>query len=190
MSYDVELPNGDIIEVPDNVSQAEAKQRIYKAYPQFAPKPVPPSTERTFGEAITDPLLSLVKGTGSMAQLPGQLYGLATGDFDTAAMRGPAQLQEYAKSLQSKGLQAREALRDQAMSDAEKRGIAAEFYTAITQTLKDPALISTFITETIPEMIPMLVTGGASKLFTTGVSQVAKLGAKEAAEKEIRNNEG
>lgn len=39
MSYDVELPNGDIIEVPDNISREEAKQKIYKAYPQFAPKP-------------------------------------------------------------------------------------------------------------------------------------------------------
>ena len=121
-----------------------------------------------------------------MAQLPGQLYGLATGDFDTAAMRGPERLQEYAKSLQSQGLHVREALRDKATSEAEKRGIAAEFYTAIIQTLKDPALISTFITEQIPEMLPMLLTGGISKLFTTGATQVAKLGAKEAAENAAR----
>jgi len=183
MPYDVELPNGDIIEVPDNVSQAEAKQRIYKAYPQFAPKQ---STERTFGEAITDPLLGIAKGVGAMAQLPGQLYGLATGDFDTAAMRGPERFQEYAKSLQSEGLHVREALRDKAISEAEKQGIASAFYTAIVQTIKDPALVSTFITETVPEMIPMFLTGGASKLLTTGASQVAKYGAKEAAENAAR----
>ena len=183
MPYDVELPNGDVIEVPDNVSQAEAKQRIYKAYPQFAPKQ---STERTFREAITDPLLGIAKGVGAMAQLPGQLYGLATGDFDTAAMRGPEKFQEYAKSLQSEGLHVREALRDKAISEAEKKGIASEFYTAITQTLKDPALITTFITEQIPEMIPMFLTGGASRLLTTGASQVAKYGAKEAAENAAR----
>jgi hypothetical protein len=129
MSYDVELPNGTIIEVPDDVPQSEAKRRILASYPQFAPKPVAPpapSKERTWTESVTDPLLGLVEGAGSMAQLPGQLYGLASGDFDTAAMRGPEQLQKYAKSLQSEGLKTREALRDEAVHQRIVDAIAKE----------------------------------------------------------------
>ena len=45
--------------------------------PPAAPKPIP---ERTYGEAAKDVAAKLISGTGSLVQLPGQLYGLATGD--------------------------------------------------------------------------------------------------------------
>ena len=134
-----------------------AKQMRAPPAPIVPPKP---ATGRTWGEAFTDPLAGVVKGVGQAAQLPGQLYGLATGDFDTAAMRGPETLQKFGESLQSQGLKVRQALADKAISEAGKEGIASEFMAAIWQTLKDPALVSSFIAEQVPQLLPSLITGG------------------------------
>jgi len=41
----------------------------------------PPSKERTYGEALQDIGAGVVGGIGSLVQLPGPLYGLATGDM-------------------------------------------------------------------------------------------------------------
>ena len=46
-----------------------------------APAPQPPSKQRTYGEALQDIGAGVVGGIGSLVQLPGQLYGLATGDM-------------------------------------------------------------------------------------------------------------
>ena len=44
--------------------------------------------ERTYGEAVKDIGAGVVSGAGALAQLPSQLYGLATGDFsDTGLMK-------------------------------------------------------------------------------------------------------
>ena len=143
--------------------------------------PPKPATERTWGEAFTDPLAGVVKGVGQAAQLPGQLYGLATGDFDTAAMRGPETLQKFGESLQSQGLKVRQALADKAISEAGKEGIASEFMAAIWQTLKDPALVSSFIAEQVPQLLPSLITGGGYRLLSGGAGQAAKYATEEAA---------
>jgi hypothetical protein len=39
------------------------------------------------------------------------------------------------------------------ISEAEKDGILAQFATAITSTLKDPALITTFVAEQVPQLL-------------------------------------
>ncbi len=181
--YEVQAPDGQIydIEGPANADPKRLIDTLRRHLSSVKPAPAP-STERTALEAVTDVPASVLKGIGSMAQLPGQVYGLATGDFDTAAMRGPKKLQEYAESLKSKGLQTREALQSAAISEAAKNGIASEFLTAVTSTFKDPALISSFIAETVPQLLPALLTGGAYSALSTGARQVAKYGTKEAAE--------
>lgn len=45
-------------------------------------------TERTIGESFKDVGAGLVSGVGSLVQLPGQLYGLATGDFSKTGALG------------------------------------------------------------------------------------------------------
>lgn len=181
--YEVQAPDGQIydIEGPANADPKRLIDTLRRHLSSVKPAPAP-STERTALEAVTDVPASVLKGIGSMAQLPGQVYGLATGDFDTAAMRGPKKLQEYAESLKSKGLQTREALQSAAISEAAKNGIASEFLTAVTSTLKDPALISSFVAEQVPQLLPALLTGGAYNALSTGARQVAKYGTKEAAE--------
>jgi len=144
--------------------------------------PPKPATERTWGEAFGDPLAGIVKATGSVLQLPGQIYGLSTGDFDNMGMRGPGAMKDWGESLQSQGLKVRQALADTAISEAAKKGMISEFKEAVWQTIKDPALASTFFAETIPQIIPSAVTGGAAGAVTTAARQGVKYATKEAAE--------
>lgn len=181
MSYVVGLPNGRSIEFPDTVSRDEAARIIQRQFPELAPK------ERTFGEAFSDIGAAGLGGIGSLVQLPGQLYGLATGDFSkTGALGAGQELEEYAKGLKSKGLLAREAARDVAMQNAEKQGQFQAFKTAIGQTISDPALLSTFLAEQLPQIIPAALTGGATAAATSGnvlAKAAARQISKEAAEK-------
>lgn len=152
-----------------------------------APKEPVASKERTFGEAFSDIGAAGLGGIGSLVQLPGQLYGLATGDFSKTGALGAGQdIEEYAKGLKSKGLLAREAARDVAMQNAEKQGQFQAFKTAIGQTISDPALLSTFLAEQLPQIIPAALTGGATAAATSGnvlAKAAARQISKEAAEK-------
>jgi hypothetical protein len=181
MSYVVALPNGRNIEFPDSVSRDQAAQIIKDQFPQFGSK------ERTYGQVATDIGAAGLKGIGSLAQLPGQLYGLATGDFSKTGMYGAGKdLEDYAQSLKSQGLQTREARAQQATQEAEKQGQFEAFKTSLGQTISDPALLSTFLAEQVPQLLPSLITGGAASVLAPtakiAAGQVAKGLTKEAAE--------
>jgi hypothetical protein len=182
MPYAIRLPDGTLVEnIPDGMSPEAAKAKIIQSMPQYGSK------ERTFGEAFTDIGAAGLGGIGSLVQLPGQLYGLATGDFSkTGALGAGQELEEYAKGLKSKGLLAREAARDVAMQNAEKQGQLQAFKTAIGQTISDPALLSTFLAEQLPQIIPAALTGGTTAALTSGnvlAKAAARQISKEAAEK-------
>jgi hypothetical protein len=182
MPYAIRLPDGTLVEnIPDGMSPEAAKAKIIQSMPQYGSK------ERTYGEAFSDIGAAGLGGIGSLVQLPGQLYGLATGDFSKTGALGAGQdLEEYAKGLKSKGLLAREAARDVAVQNAEKQGQLQAFKTAIGQTISDPALMSTFLAEQLPQIIPAALTGGATAAATSGnvlAKAAARQISKEAAEK-------
>ena len=152
-----------------------------KAAPAFTP------TERTFGEAAKDIGAGVVSGVGSLVQLPGQLYGLATGDFSKTGTLGMGEaIEKYGNEMKSVGLQEREERRSQAIKEAEKTGQWQAFKTAVGQTVSDPALFFSFLAEQAPQLIPALITGGGTAALTSG-NVLAKAAArnisKEAAEK-------
>ena len=95
MPYAIRLPDGTLVEnIPDSVTPEAAKAKIAQSMPQYGSK------ERTVGEAFTDIGAAGLGGIGSLVQLPGQLYGLATGDFSkTGALGAGQELEEYAKGL-------------------------------------------------------------------------------------------
>jgi hypothetical protein len=182
MPYAIRLPDGTLVEnIPDEVSPESAKAKITKSMPQYGSK------ERTYGEAFSDIGAAGLGGIGSLVQLPGQLYGLATGDFSKTGALGAGQdIEDYAKGLKSKGLLAREASRDVAMQNAEKQGQLQAFKTAIGQTVSDPALLSTFLAEQLPQLIPAALTGGTTAAATSAgvmAKAAARQISKEAAEK-------
>lgn len=180
---DVRLPNGTIIRnVPDGMSKADLSAKLLAngydlsspAEP-VAPKPIP---ERTYGEAAKDVGGKLVSGIGSLVQLPGQLYGLATGDFSKTGLLGAGEdIQKYGESMLSPSLKAKEEARGQKIQEAEKTGQLAAAGTAFSETVKDPALLVGFLVEQFPQLIPALLTGGGTAALTA-----SGIAAKEAAE--------
>lgn len=152
----------------------------------------PPSTKRTWGEAATDVGAGLVSGVGSLVQLPGQLYGLATGNFeDTGALGAGNAISKYGESLKSEGLQAREAASKAKVEASEKKdGQVSAFLTQAKEVLSDPAQLSSFLATQLPQLI---LPGGAAKMvagkvFASTLEQGAAAGlsavaAKEAAQK-------
>lgn len=177
MPYAMRLPDGTRVEnIPDDVPFEDAKRRIIEMRPDLAPK------ERSIGEATKDVGASLVSGIGSLTQLPGQLYGLATGNMErTGALGLGKDIEEYGQSMKSAGLRAQEAARSRAIEEAEKKGQLSAMGTAISQTISNPALLVSFLAEQLPNM---LIPGGAA--VTAGRSAVAKAAAaglgKEAVE--------
>jgi hypothetical protein len=142
--------------------------------PPAAPKPIP---ERTYGEAAQDVAAKLISGTGSLVQLPGQLYGLATGDFSKTGLLGVGEdISEYGESLVSPSLKAKEKARAQKIAESEKTGQLAAAGTAFGETIKDPALLIGFLVEQVPQLIPALLTGGGTAALTA-----SGIAAKEAA---------
>jgi len=137
---------------------------------QAAPK------ERTWGEAVKDVGAGVVSGVGSLTQLPGQIYGLATGDFsDTGLTKIGRELKETGESMKSEELKRREVERSAKIAAAEKEGQISAGVTAFMETVKDPALLTNFIAEQVPNLIPAL--GVARGLKAAGMGAQAVRGA-------------
>jgi hypothetical protein len=131
--------------------------------------------ERTIGESIKDVGAGLVGGLGSIVQVPGQLYGLATGDFSKTGLLGAGErLSEYGEEMKSEGLKAREAERAKIVEEASKEGQFAAFKAALGETITDPGLLAGFLAEQAPQVIPMILAGG-------GAGYIAKRGVMSAA---------
>lgn len=140
------------------------------------------SKERTWGEAAKDVAAGAVSGTGALVQLPGQLYGLATGNFeDTGALGAGKKIQEFGEEMKSPGLKAREEERTRKIAEAEKEGQLAAAGTAFKETIKDPALLANFLAEQAPQLA---VPFGAAKVGR-GVSMASSAGKQLAAKEAV-----
>jgi hypothetical protein len=168
---------------------AKAKILAYIGTQTQAPQaPKAPSKERTWGEAVTDPLVSAAGGIGSLIKLPGQLYGLATGDFSPTGALGFGQsVEDYWKAKKSEGLLAREAERKAKIQEAEKQGQIQAGKTAFLETVKDPALLTSFLGENIPQLIPGLAAARGVKAATglAGLGPAAQATAAVGAAKGV-----
>jgi hypothetical protein len=132
--------------------------------------------ERTWGEAVKDVGAGVVSGVGSLTQLPGQIYGLATGDFsDTGLTKVGRELKETGESMKSEELKRREVERSAKIAEAEKKGQISAGVTAFMETVTDPALLTNFIAEQVPNLIPAL--GVARGLKAAGMGAQAVRGA-------------
>lgn len=197
--FEVELPSGTYEVDAPNERKAWEYANFYaqqeeKPAPAAKPSiPAPaPSKERTWGESVGDLGASFVGGIGSLTQFPGQLYGLATGDFsDTGLLREGRLIQKHAENLKSQGLKAREAARAEAIQKAEQEGGQwGAFKAALGETITDPGLLASFTAEQLPNIIPSIVTGGTAGALTKAgqlsaqqaAKGAAKVAAKEAAE--------
>lgn len=170
--YDVDV-QGITYEVDAPDPNTAWKWAVYTHKQKSEPK----RTDRTWGEAATDVPASLVSGLGSLVQLPGQLYGLATGNFEkTGALGLGEKIQKYGEEMKSDPLKAMEEARAKKIQEAEKTGQLSAFGTAFSETVKSPTLLASFLLEQVPQLIPALISGGGTAALTA-----AGLSAKEAA---------
>jgi hypothetical protein len=174
-TYEIAAPDGKTYEI-DGPEGATRQQVIAAVIAKNPAAGQPPSRERTFGEAAKDIGAGVVGGIGSLVQLPGQLYGLATGDFSkTGALGAGEEISKFAEEMKSAGLKAREAERARKIAESAKEGQLQAFGTALGETVKDPALLLSFLAEQAPQL---LIPFGAAR----GVGAAARgLGASEAA---------
>lgn len=157
-----------------DVQAATQLANYIKSLEPQAPAPVQ-SKERSYKNVIGDIGAGLTGGVGSLIKLPGQLYGLATGNMEkTGALGLGEDIVNFAEEMKSSGLKAREAERAKKIAEAEKEGQLSAFGTAFSQTIKDPALLLTFLAEQAPQL---LIPFGAGRV----AGAIAKgLGAAEA----------
>jgi len=134
---------------------ADALKSAMASQPAAPAAPTP--KERTMGEAAKDIGAGLVSGAGALTQLPGQIYGLATGDFsDTGLTKVGREMREYGESMKSEELKRREVERTAKIAEAGKEGQVSAGVTAFMETIKDPALLTNFIAEQAPNLLPGL----------------------------------
>ena len=170
--------------------QFDEKTKPSNFFDQFDQKLVAPldAEDRTIGESIKDVGAGLVSGVGSLVQLPGQLYGLATGDFSDSGLLGVGKdITEYGQEMKSEGLKAREAARAKSVEEASKEGQFAAFKAALGDTITDPALLTTFLAEQAPQIIPMILAGGGAGYIASRkvMSEAAAKGAAMEAAKKL-----
>lgn len=194
MPYNVRLPDGRIVsDIPDDVSKEDARKKILESFPDIAAK-----EKRTWGEALTDVGASFVSGVGQLAQVPGQLAelaGISTPEtLKGMPLPGPAgavtglqglgkRLETFGEEAKSPILRGKEAVRAQKLAQAE--GPVSEFTTAIKETVRDPALLTSFFTEQLPNLVGsfgggMLARGATKALMSDTIkTSLGKAGAEK-----------
>ena len=192
-SYIVTAPEGatekEILSYAQNNFDKETKV----AAPATAAIP-----ERTYGEVAKDVGAAVATGLGGLGQFPGQLYGLATGDFSDTGLYGKAkELEKYGESLKSPGLVAREKASQARIAEAEKEGQISSFFTAIKEIITDPVQLPNFLIsqslQSIPSIAAALVplVGPAASAEIKALQIAAKtatsVAAKTIAEKELKD---
>ena len=181
MPYDVQLPNGYVVEnIPDDVSQADARKKIMAAFPELAA-----TQKRSVGEIATDIGGGFISGLGGLAQLPGQigqLTGLTEREETPTGLQGIGKtVEEYGQGLKSPVLRAKEQLRSQKIAAAEGEGtamdVAKQAGVAFLETVKDPALLTSFFAEQVPNLFGsmgggLLARGGVKLLMRNAADDV------------------
>jgi hypothetical protein len=157
--------------------QFDVAEKAGNPFDQFDAASKQAKRERTMGESAKDIGAGLVSGAGALTQLPGQIYGLATGDFsDTGLTKVGREMREYGESMKSEELKRREVERTAKIAEAGKEGQVSAGVTAFMETIKDPALLTNFIAEQAPNLLPGLAVARGLRLAGAG-AKAATAGA-------------
>jgi len=111
-------------------------------------------------------------GSNQILKAVGSLYGLASGNVDNAASRQAESGMDYWNQRKSSDLAAKEKARSMAVNQAD--GELSKFGTAVWETIKDPALLASFVVEQAPLTV---ATGGVGRGAALG-AQALGAGAK------------
>ncbi len=164
------------------LSDGELANAIYRTYykdklsfENFSEQMGYDPTDRTVGESIKDIGVSAVGGVGNLLKIGGDLYGLATGDMENWASDHGQSVKDYWDERKSEGLKSAEKIRKQKIDAAD--GELAKAGTAFFETITSPALLTSFLGEQVPMLLPV----GAAGRVAGAVTKAAGAGAKTTA---------
>ena len=179
------------VNFPDSMSREQINTAIEKEIlPQFPE--IQAEVPRGFVGGAKDIGASFVSGVGNLMQLPGQISELVgftrTGDLPEQQKTGiqalGADIQKFGEEAKSPTLIAKEQLRAREIEKAE--GFFQEAGAALRTTATDPALLTSFFAEQVPNLIGtygfgILGKGGAKLLMKEATEQaMAKVGVGSA----------
>lgn len=179
------------VNFPDSMSNEQINAAIEKEIlPQFPE--IQAQVPRGILGGAKDIGASFVSGAGNLMQLPGQISELVgftrTGDLPEQQKTGlqalGADIQKFGEEAKSPTLVAKEQLRAREIAKAE--GFFQEAGAALRTTATDPALLTSFFAEQIPNLIGTygfgaLGKGGAKLLMKEATEQaMAKVGVGSA----------
>jgi len=117
----------------------------------------PKKKSRTWGEAFKDTGAALAGGVTGLVKTAGDLYGLASGDMDNAVSELGRSGQEYWEDAKSDVLKAKIAQRKKDI-DAQESTLG-KAWTAVKDTVTDPALAVDTVAENAATMLPGMAAG-------------------------------
>jgi len=135
-----------------------------------APTSAPAEADDSDTNIFRDVPGSLIAGVGQLAQLPGQLYGLATGDFDNLSTQAGGWIEQKGDAIKSPGLRAMEKNAAARIDRAGEQGMLAEAATAAGEYLGSPRLLISGIAQAAPSLAGTL---GAGFVAKKGVQRLA-----------------
>jgi len=187
----VNIQGVGLVNFPDEMSREQINSAIEKEILPKFPE-VQAQVPRGIVGGAKDIGASFVSGVGNLMQLPGQISELVgftrTGDLPEQEKTGiqalGADIQRFGEEAKSPTLVAKEQLRAREIGQAE--GFFQEAGAALRTTATDPALLTSFFAEQVPNLIGtygfgVLGKGGAKLLMKEATEQaMAKVGVGSA----------
>jgi hypothetical protein len=187
----VNIQGVGLVNFPDEMSREQINSAIEKEILPKFPE-VQAQVPRGILGGAKDIGASFVSGVGNLMQLPGQISELVgftrTGDLPEQQKTGiqalGADIQKFGEEAKSPTLIAKEQLRAREIEKAD--GFFQEAGAALRTTATDPALLTSFFAEQIPNLIGTygfgaLGKGGAKLLMKEATEQaMAKVGVGSA----------
>jgi hypothetical protein len=161
MPYEVELPNGTIVEgIPDDMPRDEVRKRIIAAYPDLAPKPEKESALRQ----AADVPLNVTKGVVSGVRMLSDVFGA-----DNPISKSLRGVEDYVGDLLSAQAKNDQKEISRIMKEAEDKGVLEQIKAGLNAFIVAPVDL---MSQAFGTVIPTLAGG----LAGAGL----KIGAKAA----------
>lgn len=161
--------------IPTPIGQpGRNKGKFNPATVQLPGQSMPAQNGRGLGGVASDLGASFAGGANALLKIGGDLYGLTTGDMDNWASDYGKLGNEYWNNRKSPYLKSLEADRKAKIDAAE--GTLAKAGTALWETISSPSLISSFMFEQVPMLLPIAGVGRGAGM----AAQAAKFGTKAA----------
>lgn len=129
--------------------------------------------KRTMVEAVADVGVSAAGGVGSVIEGVGTLYGLSTGDMENGLREFGKGVSAYWQEKKSPGLLAREMKRREKIDSTE--GQLGKAWAAIRETATDSGLLTSFLSEQLPMLVPGMAAGRAAGIGATALGATEKV---------------